>query len=156
MKNKVKLDAMSMALTVVVILALGGAAVAVREEGNNGYIVVGILVLLVVAGLFYWPLSLEATAEALVVSRPVAKKMIPYTSIAEVKRCYPSAGGLRLLGSGGFLGYWGYFSDTVIGNYFGYYGDRSQCILVKLTSGKQYVVSCQAPDEMVEAIRGHL
>lgn len=74
----------------------------------------------------------------------------------KTQKFFPSLGGLRLCGSGGFFGYWGYYTDIVIGNYFGYYGKRSQCILVRLNNGRQYVISCKNPDEMVYAISSHL
>lgn len=93
---------------------------------------------------------------ALVVHRALKSKVIPYSIIVSVDRCIPSAGGLRLCGSGGFMGYWGYFSDILIGTYFGYYGNRYQCVLVKLKDGMQYVVSCDSPDELVSAINDRI
>lgn len=51
----------------------------------------------------------------------------------------------------GILG--GYFHDIIIGAYFGYYGNRNQCILINLGGGKRYVVSCENPDEMINAIK---
>ena len=61
-----------------------------------------------------------------------------------------------MCGSGGFMGYWGYFHDIIIGSYFGYYGDRSQCVLVRLMSGAQYVVSCKEPDRLLEVCNRHI
>ena len=66
------------------------------------------------------------------------------------------AAGIRLCGSGGFFGYWGYFSDIVIGQYFGYYADRSQCFYIKLKNKRQYVISCKNHVGMVEAIRKNI
>ncbi len=83
-------------------------------------------------------------------------KTFPLADIVEVDTCYPSAAGIRLCGSGGFFGYWGYFSDIVIGQYFGYYADRSQCFYIKLKNKRQYVISCKNHVGMVEAIRKNI
>ncbi len=113
----------------------------------------GILFLcLLTVGLFYCPVSLETTDHTLIIHRVLKDKVIPYSEIAAADYCYPSAGGLRLCGSGGFMGYWGYFHDIIIGNYFGYYGNQKNCILIKLNSGKQYVLGCEDREAILNII----
>ncbi|WP_370519135.1 hypothetical protein, partial [uncultured Muribaculum sp.] len=58
--------------------------------------------------------------------------------------------------SGGFFGYWGYFSDIIIGQYFGYYAARSQSFCIKLKNNRQYVISCDNHIEMVKFIMNNL
>ena len=58
----------------------------------------------------------------------------------------------RICGSGGWFGYYGWFSEPSIGKYFAYYGKASDCFLVTLKDGKKYVLGCESPDEMVEVI----
>lgn len=152
-KSKVKLSAYCITITVAVLAGLLLGLVMSFGRGYDFFILLAILVSLIVTGLFYCPVSIDATSSALVIRRFLKSKEIPYSQISSAERCMPTAGGLRLCGSGGFLGFWGYFSDIVIGTYFGYYGDRTKCILLKLKSGKQYVVSCEAPDEIIAAIR---
>lgn len=157
MKSKVKLSLFSSVITIVVTIALiAGVFVDWDKQKGDALILLAILVTLLIVSLYYYPQSIEATDKELVIHRQFKDKVFPYSSIKSVDRCYPSIGGLRLCGSGGFFGYWGYFTDIVIGNYFGYYGNRSQCILVKLTDGKQYVISCEQPDEMIHTVSTHL
>lgn len=157
MKSKVRLSAFSTITTysVIVLFAIG-IGTAVLSEPQKTVILLLLLIPMIVLSLYYYPKSLESTDSKVIIHRLYNDKVFECSEIAAVERCYPSAGGLRLCGSGGFFGYWGYFTDVMIGNYFGYYGDRSQCILIKLKNGKQYVVSCVNPDEMVKSIKSHI
>ncbi|MDE6669133.1 MAG: PH domain-containing protein [Muribaculaceae bacterium] len=149
MKFKVKFSTYCSIITVVVIIALIVGIVTVGDHAERILLSV-ITVCVIGAGLFYCPVSIEADTDKFIIHRLVKAKHIPYDQISAIDRCFPSAGGLRMCGSGGFMGYWGYFHDIIIGSYFGYYGDRSQCILVRFRSGAQYVVSCKEPDRLLE------
>ena len=156
MKNKVHLSIFSRILTLSVIGLM--AAIIITEWNNPEKLTVAIVITvnLVGCGLYFLPTSIETTPDYLVINHIFSSKRIAYINISEAERCYPSAGGIRLCGSGGFCGYWGYFHDIVIGSYTGSYGDRDQCILIKLTDKKQYVVSCVNPDKMVAEINARL
>lgn len=156
MKNKVKLSLFCFIITYFVLLALIIGVFTSWGEGNKAVVLLVILVSLVGISLYFFPKSIESNDNGLIIHCQYNDKAFAYSDIEKVERCYPSAGGLRLCGSGGFFGYWGYFTDIVIGNYFGYYGNRSQCILIKLKDGKQYVISCENPDKMVNAISSRL
>lgn len=152
MKSKVKFSAFCIGLTAIVIIAFIVGIIFSLDEIKDAVILFAVFAGMILSALFYCPISIEADSDNLKIHRALRTKSIGYNSIVHVDRCYPSAGGLRLCGSGGFMGYWGYFSDIVIGTYFGYYGTHNQCILIRLTDGKQYVISCQNPDEMVSEI----
>ncbi|WP_300877569.1 PH domain-containing protein [uncultured Duncaniella sp.] len=62
----------------------------------------------------------------------------------------------RICGSGGFMGYWGWFSERDLGKYFAYYGKASDCFLVTMKDGRKYMLGCQNPAEMVDAINARL
>lgn len=156
MKSKVKLSAYCTFVTALIIVLILALIVLTRGKGIEFYILSAVLIGLVLSGLYYYPTEIVATNDAVVIKRVLQSKTIPCTTISSAARCWPSAGGLRLLGSGGFMGYWGYFSDIIIGTYFGYYGNRNQCIQLKLKDGKQYVISCLDPDAMVTEINRNL
>lgn len=156
MKSKVKLSLYCAILTTVVTTAIIVGLFMSYKEKTDFIILLVTLIGMIVSGLFYFPKCIEATDSSLVIHRYLKSKSIPYSEIKSVDRCFPSSGGLRLCGSGGYMGYWGYFNDIIIGTYFGYYGDHSKCILVKLNSGKQYVISCESPDLMLVAINSEL
>ncbi len=152
MKSKVKFSTFCTLMTWLVSgLLIAAIATACVSQDRPA---IGLAIAVAVFGsvLWYCPLSIEARADALVIHRPLRNKVIPWKGISSAERCLPSAAGIRVCGSGGYFGYWGYFSDIIIGSYFGYYGNRNQCILVKLKNGRQYVISCQDPDGMADAI----
>lgn len=116
------------------------------------WIIILISLAVVLSGLKYCPLSVETGKEGVILHRPFGPKTFRYDDIASVETCRPSPGGLRVFGSGGFMGFWGYFNDITIGNYFGYYAMLSQCFLITTKEGHKYVLSCEDRDEMVKAI----
>lgn len=156
MKSKVTLSAYCKVITFALIILLIIGIVSCRDNESKLWALVSISIALISFSLFYFPTSIETTNSSLIIHRFLKSKIIPYSFISSADTCIPSAGGLRLCGSGGFLGYWGYFNDIIIGTYFGYYGNRNQCILIKLKNGKQYVVSCEEPIQMTSSINDHL
>lgn len=148
MKSKVKLSFYSLAITVIVYAIF---IVGIFFSLNNADKLIPLVIIfvgMVGTGLYYAPIAIEANDVSIKIKRVLKTKEIPYSEIYSFDRCVPSGGGLRLCGSGGFMGFWGYFNDIIIGNYFAYYGNTNQCILIKLNSGKQYVISCDKPNEM--------
>lgn len=157
MKQKVKFSSFSKIVTVAVLVLFVVGMVALIGDGGKMLRFCIIVGGTIVVGLYYCPISIEADKSEIRIRRLLsAPKVITYDTIQDVDTCYPSAGGLRLCGSGGFFGYWGYFSDIMIGSYFGYYGSRSNCTLVKLKDGKQYVIGCDNAVAMVDYIKSQI
>lgn len=155
-KFKVKFSTYCIVVTLAVLILLVVGLVSLRGIDMKMNLMIVIVVCLLAAGIFYCPVSIGVTYETVTIHRLLKNRIISYSDISSVERCSPSAGGLRLCGSGGFMGYWGYFHDIIIGSYFGYYGDRNQCVLIRLKSGRQYVVSCEQPNLMLEVINKYL
>lgn len=153
MKQKVKFSLFSIILTVAVLILFVVGIFSLTDNEEKLTLFCIILGFTTVSGLYFCPKSIEANDSGITLHRLFSSpKVFPYNSIQSVETCYPSVGGLRLCASGGFFGYWGYFSDIITGSYFGYYGSRSCCILVKLKDGKQYVLGCENPSAMVDYI----
>ena len=76
--------------------------------------------------------------------------------IVSVERFNPTMGAKRILGSGGFMGYWGIFREGDVGRYTAYYGKASDCFMLRLDNGDQYVLGCRRSDEMIEYIRSQI
>ena len=110
------------------------------------------VVILLIISLFYMPMSIGADENAIYINRSLKVKTIPMTEVASVKLCPPTMGAIRICGSGGFLGYWGWFKERDLGKYFAYYGKSSDCFLITLTNGGKYILGCQNAPEMVEYI----
>jgi len=73
--------------------------------------------------------------------------------IGSVVKFSPTMGAKRILGSGGFIGYWGKFREGDTGNYYAFYGKASDCFMVTLKDGKKFVVGCENPKTMIDYIK---
>lgn len=101
------------------------------------------------------PLSISVENGTLNINRPLRVKSIPLSSIESVKLFAPTKADKRICGSGGWFGYYGWFHEPSIGRYFAYYGNASDCFLVRLTDGKKYLPGCENPKEIADALIQH-
>ena len=95
--------------------------------------------ILLIICLCYMPMSIGADENAIY-------------DVKLVKLCPPTMGAIRVCGSGGFFGHWGWFRERDLGKYFAYYGKASDCFLVELKNGHKYILGCKNAPEMVEYI----
>ena len=125
---------------------------------ESWYIGWGVVVsILLIISLCYCPLSVEVTNEAIMVNRALSfAKRLPLHEIESVKLCPPTMGAFRICGSGGFLGYWGWFRERDLGKYFAYHGKASDCFLVTMKNGRKYMLGCRNSREMVDYINSRI
>lgn len=156
--KKVSLSKQSVFLTWTVAAILLAALVC---YGNNlfKFIILAVITAsLVTAFLIYSPVYVASNQEGVLIRKRFGKKFIAMSEINEVSYFHPTPLLInqRVVGSGGFVGYWGWFSDPRIGIYFAYYGNSSDCFLIKLKNGKQYVIGCEDSSEMMKFISDNL
>ncbi len=159
MRHNVKFSGLSIAGTYIIIAFFIGMILFWIYKGNVatwvpcafGAILFGLLI----AALFYMPVWLSIDKTAICIKTPLRIKRIPLDEVASMQLCPPTMAEMRLCGSGGFFGYWGWFREPSIGVYFAYYGKSSDCFLVRLKNGKQYMRGCQDPAEIVEYYESH-
>lgn len=157
MKSKVHFSLYCTLVTVGVIVILLIGIIATRHQADKCIVLTVITLLSILAGLYYCPTSVSVDSDSVKVNRLLSgSKLFHYSDIESVDICYPCAVGIRICGSSGFFGYWGYFRDFAIGSYFGYYADRSQCFYIKLKNKSQYVISCENHLEIVKYIQSNL
>ena len=155
MKQTVKLSTFSITLSALSLIVLLVSAYYCRD--NWGLYLIGALIIaLMMLTLFYMPMSITCSADELLIQRSLRIKSIPLSDIQSVKLCPPTMAEHRLCGSGGWFGYWGWFSERDLGKYFAFYGRSSECFLVRLHNGRQYMLGCKDPEEMVEYVSSHL
>lgn len=153
MKQKVTYSILSKIITAAVLLLFVIGIISLWGDMEKLVLFIIIAAATTLVSMYYCPVSVEATESGVKINRLLSKpKFFPYADIHTAETCYPSAGGLRLCGCGGFMGYWGYFHDTMIGTFFGYYGSRNHCFALKLKSGQQYVIGCSNAPAMVKYI----
>lgn len=151
MKQQVKLSTSSFISTIACLALLIGCTFIIPEiEWQIGWSI--FVVIMLVISLCYMPMSIGADENAIYINRSLKIKAIPMADVVSVKLCPPTMGAIRVCGSGGFLGYWGWFKERDLGKYFAYYGKASDCFLVELSNGHKYMLGCQNTLEMVEYI----
>lgn len=153
MKSRVNLSLYSTVVTVVVTLLLFGICVAIFSRIVAFITVLSLTLILIITSLFFAPVSISANSKFITVKSIFRKRHINLEDIESIRLFQPSMGAYRLFGSGGYFGYWGLFREGDIGKYMAYYGKASDCFLVKLRNGDQYVLGCQQPEEMVNYIK---
>lgn len=155
MVSKVKLSKYSLVITIVIFLILITSIVFI-DDNKTWYIVFSATVILLFFSFRFGPIKIIANDDHVTIKCVIRSHTIKMADIEGVELFYPTIGSLRICGSGGFMGYWGYFRDGVIGGYAAYYGKPSECFLVRMKNGDKYVLGCENPDEMVTFINSKI
>lgn len=88
------------------------------------------IVALLIVSLYFCPLNISVTDREININKALSVKSIPLAKIKSIKLYPAPIGDIRTCGSGGFLGFWGWFYNRNIGKYFAYYGRPTDCFLV--------------------------
>ena len=156
MKVRVVYSKFAALLTAVLLGVLAAGCVAAFDEKIIFFSLLGILLVLIVAGLFYGAVYVKADSRYLVLGSVLRGKKIPISQVVSVELFQPIMAAIRICASGGFMGYWGIFRESDIGRYYGFYGKASDCFLVMMQNGDKYVVGCERLQEMVDYIRSQI
>lgn len=155
MKKKVVLSAYCWVVSVLCLVVLLGMFFWQYSEPNVGWpvwVLLGVVIFMCLTALLYAPVSISLDGDKLTLHTSVLRKAIPLAQIASVALCPPTMAEGRVIGSGGFFGYYGIFREKSIGRYRAFYGKASDCFLVTLKNGKKYMLGCKDAPEMVNAI----
>ena len=158
MKRKVELSTYSVILTVAIIVIFVLGMLRSLRVGPEwlAYLLGGSLVLMCGLALFFTPISVSVEDGCLNVNMLLRSRSLPLREIQMIALCPPTMAEKRILGSGGFFGYWGWFREASIGRYMAYYGKASDCFIVRLKDGKNYMLICIDPLGMMEYIDSKL
>lgn len=114
-----------------------------------------VLVACIVVSYGYSPRQITLDGKSLTIVRGIGRKSIPLGGIVSAERYHGMDTDWRTFGIGGLFGFTGWFSGKHRNDYFGYFayvGDTKNTVLV-VTRKRKYVVSCDRPDELAEALR---
>lgn len=158
MKQKVYLSTYSIIVSIICYIVLIGCICFAANQNNQWGIwsLFAVIILMSIGVLFFTPMSISVDDNNLTVNFSIRNKDFPLSQIESVKLCPPTMAEKRIVGSGGFFGYWGWFKERDLGKYFAYYGKASDCFLVTLKNGKKYMLGCNDAPEMVAEIQGKL
>lgn len=159
MKHQVKISTYSWVVTILGLSVMIGLLIMMNiKEAPIVSIIVWSVILVAICfmALYYSPLAISVDKDTLNIHRSLKVKSIPLSEIQSVQLCPPTMAERRICGSGGWFGYWGWFKEPSIGKYFAYYGKASDCFLVVLKNGRQYLLSCKDPKEIVSYLSEHI
>lgn len=157
-KKPVKFSPYVGTLSMTVTIAAAGFCIY-RHRGTAPGLIYTICVLfglIALCALFYTPLWISVDDREVRIRRPLRSKTIPLSEIESVKACPPTMAARRLCGSGGWCGYWGWFSERDLGKYFAYYGKASDCFLLTLKNDRKYMLGCDDPQSVIDYINSHI
>ncbi|MDE5713283.1 MAG: PH domain-containing protein [Muribaculaceae bacterium] len=152
MKFTVKLSLYSILSSAMILIVL----LVLLYNSRNGWeicLVAGAIMTLLLCALIYMPLSISVSGNELSVNRSFKVKTIRLSEIRTIELCQPTLAERRICGSNGIFGYWGWFREKDLGKYFAYYGKSSDCFLVRLKDGRQYMLGCENPQAIVSYIK---
>ena len=156
MKSKITYSRFATLLTAIISVALFVGCIATVSDEPSFFTLLVVYLVLFITALFFGPLYIKADSSHIVLGSIVRRKKIAMRDVESVERFQPIMGAVRILGSGGFMGYWGLFSEGDIGRYYAFYGKSSDCILVRMKNGDKYVLGCNQPDKMADFIKSQI
>lgn len=156
MKSKIRYSRYVAVGTAVIFAVIFICCVAMVNEKPACYALLSIFLVLIFFALFYGVYYIKADASYVVLHSILWRKKILVRNIESVELFTPTMGAIRILGSGGFMGYWGLFKEGDIGRYYAFYGKSSDCFLVRMKNGDKYVLGCENPEKMVEYIKSQM
>lgn len=126
-------------------------------SGVTRWIISGAVGVLLLATSFMAPVKLRITSTGIVMFKLIGKKRFPYSDIKDIALCdLQSAPNIRIIGSGGFLGYTGLFYNKLTGTFTGYIGSMYRTVIITMNNDRRYIVSCLNPDKLVEISKSNI
>lgn len=156
MKQKISYSRYVSILTALLFGIVFIACIATVHEKPLFFAILAVYLVLIVTALFFGVAYLKATPDYIILGSILRSKKIRVIDIESVELFQPTMGAVRILGSGGFMGYWGIFKEGDIGRYYAFYGKASDCFLVRLRNGDKYLLGCKDPASMLSYLRPHL
>ena len=135
-----------------------------KSKWSRFCIVTTVLILAVVIVTAFMPLYNEAernntiisiicvTGNQLLINRFFSPKKILLNDIASVELYSGSTRFLKVCGSGGMFGFYGWYKNQELGRFFIYATNLKELICITLMSGKKYMISCEDAQSMYKEI----
>lgn len=149
-----------MVTALVIVMTVVAVGVLLREAGASGrdwlvpiaFIPAGILCIAVA----YAPLGYAVDSIGIIVHRMGPNVCIRHEEIAETRPINAREVGLgiRMFGSGGFFGFFGWFYSRRLGWFRAYATNRRDLVLLSLHAGGKVVLSPYPADAFVECVQG--
>ena len=113
MTSTVRYSTVNLVLTLIVVVIL--AKGLIFTWNTSKFLTVCILsALITLFSLWYAPIYISVDDEKLSIHAPLKTRKLRIMNIQSVELFQPTMGAMRLFGSGGFMGYWGYSKKEML------------------------------------------
>jgi hypothetical protein len=147
-------DNLAKAATVGVCLLVGFVAVVLMLVVENFLLKAGFLALfggILAIPILWAPRGYTIRSRTVLVKRLVGDAEI---HVVEEPRIWNwTWWGIRLFGSGGLYGYFGYFAFRGLGRVFMHATNRRNLVLIKDVGGRKYLISPDNPQRLIQRLR---
>ena len=99
------------------------------------------------------PRYIVLTDSHLILKKMFGNLVITLDEIEEIQLYSANSFNYRLFGSGGLFGFIGLFGNKETGKYRAYIGDYKQAFIIKTKNQKNFVLSCENRDEVIDIIK---
>ncbi len=147
-------------IVVIVLVDVTLLRAAYTTVGDKPTRVLPILGALLATGIsavisLFAPRNYVVRDDGIVVHRLGPSIVIGYEHIQELRRIESGEIGFawRTFGSGGFLGWFGWFYSRPLGSFLAYATNQQDLVLITKTDGTKIVISPYPPDAFLEAVR---
>lgn len=152
MTSRVRLSTFALIVTFIIDVAMVFVCIVTFHERVTFLTLLFLFLFLIISALIYSPLSISADDRYVTVNSILKKHRLRIDQIASIELKQPSMAARRLFAAGGYMGYWGVFRDGELGQYIAYYGRGSDCFLIRMKNGDNYLLGCDNQIEMVNYI----
>ena len=149
--------AVTIAVVIVDVVLARAAYATWTDKASHLLPILGALLVTGILGVIalFAPWSYAVRTDGIVVNRLGWPVVIAYEDIQELRPIDSREIGFawRTFGSGGFLGWFGWFHSRPLGGFLAYATNQRDMILVTKTDGTRIVISPHPPDAFLEAAR---
>ena len=141
-------------LVIAVVIVVMGVALAHAARTPVLVVMAMIVPLALAVTALFAPLGYTVDAVGIMVNRMGSKICVLYDEIVEIRRVNRSDVGLsvRLLGSGGFLGFYGRFWSRRLGRHRAYVTSGRNLVLIECVDGEKVLISPYPADLFMELV----
>ncbi len=152
MEENVKLSDYCRIITALIIITIAVALFLTADRPPVALTIAAISMAMLISGLLYAPRRIAVSATHIIIKSYLRTHRIPLRDVTAATLYAPTMGAVRILGSSGFMGYWGIFREGDTGRYAAWYGRASDCFMVRMANGDKYVLGCENASEMTDYI----
>lgn len=102
------------------------------------------------------PKCIILTDSQLIIKKHMGERVLNIDDILEIKPYLPNRKDVRVIGSGGFLGYLGRYKNVNVGSYYSYVCDMNKAFFITTKQHKNIMISCEDREAVIRTIKNEI